>query len=811
VAFAPSGKELLVFAHHYPSSALRLWNVADGKELARFDLKDANSPDAWYTRGACFTPDGKGIVLRREGLVELVDRKSGKILRAFKGNGKFGAMALSPDGKVVALASHGAPKTTITFWDMATGRLRPPLSFDSDGCFGLHYSSDGKRLLTASSGKGDGGIVQAWDVRSGKLLHEVAVERYFYVAFSPDGRLVASRNDKDEVRVLKITDGETVCRFKPAPNRSFASFAFTPDGKALITIAPGHAPCLWDARTGKQLRAFVGPSSREVKMGGFSPDGKRFALIVGNWLRENAVRLWNVDTGEEARPYPGHADGVTAVAFAPNGKALASGSYDCTVRLWEPGTGRELRCLQGHKERVLALAFSPDGRTLASASADGTTRLWRVADGRELVKLEGPGRAGAAPPGPFDREGMKLVFAADGKTLYGMDTAGYCAWDVTTGRTLKRKQFGGDERQLIGLSADGGTAIAYWHKHFEDGGAPEALSLWDVSSGRLERAFPRRPSKGESHDMACVAAELSRDGRLLAASSRRYTHFKALFETLYGYPALRVWERLSGQEVLSLDSFSDALAFSPDGKWLAANERGGDPKGWDLVFHHSMGSVHLWDTATGECRRTFAHHTAEVRCLAFAPDGKTLASGSADHTVLVWDCSRALAAGKPLPEPSAKQLDAWWEALADGRALVARQAMAQLARHPAAATRFLGKRLRPATTPDAGRVAALVRDLSSPDFATRERATDALAQLGELASRALNKAAPASAGPETRRRLRQALDRASRLGYRKLRAVAVLEEIGDDGAVRVLESLGKGLPESRQTVEARVALRRLRK
>src|SRR5205814_1292152 len=96
VAFAPDGQALLVFAHHYPNSALRLWNIADGKVLARFDLKDAEYPDAWYTRGVCFMPDGKGIVLRRENRVELVDRQSGKSLHVLNGDCKFGAMALAP-------------------------------------------------------------------------------------------------------------------------------------------------------------------------------------------------------------------------------------------------------------------------------------------------------------------------------------------------------------------------------------------------------------------------------------------------------------------------------------------------------------------------------------------------------------------------------------------------------------------------------------------------------------------------------------------------------------------------------------------
>ncbi len=814
VAFAPDGKSLLIFFHEYPNSGIRLWNVADGKELAYFARKDANHPEAWYTRDVRFTPDGKGIVLRRENIVELVDRQSGKSLSVLNGKCKYRAMDLSPDGKVVALACEEKEKkkTTISFWEMATGEMRPPLQIDSDWFFGLHYSSDGKRLLTASRGPKDVGIVQAWEIGSAKLLHDVAVDSYFYVAFSPDGRIVASKNDKEEIRVLRVADGATVCRFKPPSNRSFASFAFTPDGKALITIAPGTTPRLWDAATGKEIRTFAGPPAKAVQMGAFAADGKRFALIVGGRYRENAVRLWNVETGEELRPYAGHADEVSTVAFSPDGKVVASGSWDCTVRIWDPGTGRELRCLQGHKERVLALAFSSDGGTLASASADGTTRLWRVADGRELAKLDGPGKAGAFPDGMFDREGMKLVFAADGKALYAVDDrTGYSSWDIATGRKLvERKQFGKGSR-LISLGGDGTTAPSYWPNHFQEGETPDALSLWNAATGHCERTLPRRLPDRNSHDMACVAAELSRDGRLLASSSRRYTTFKIPPETLYGSPALRIWERLSGQEILSLNSFPNALAFSPDGKFVAGNDSGGDPKGWDLVFLPHVGSVYLWATTTGEKRQEFAHHTAEVRCVVFAPNGKTLASGSADHTVLIWDCSKALADVKPLPEPSAKQLEEWWQSLASSQALAARQAMAQLVRCPGPAIQLLGDHLKPATAADPERVAALIRDLSDSEFKTRERATDELAQLGELASLTLSKAKPADPDLETKNRLEEVISRATTIGYRRQRAVAVLEEIANPAAVRVLQSLGKGLPESGQTIEALAALRRLSK
>ncbi len=814
VAFSPDGTALLVFAERYRNSALRLWDIVEGKELARFDRKDASYAEAWYTRSVCFLPDGTGILLRRENVVELIDRQSGKSLYTLAAKEKYRASALSPDGKVVALAVPDSKKTTITYWEMATGKTRSPLTIDSDWFFGLHYSSDGKRLLTASADqKRERGIVQVWEVSSGKMLHRVAVDNYFYVAFSPDGRFVASRYDsgyrgpdvdpKDEIRVIRVDDGATVCRFKPPPNGSWASFAFTPDGKALIAIAPGQKPSLWDAATGKQIRTFAGPTAESVAMGGFSADGKRFALIVGGRY-ENSVRLWNVETGEEIRRFDGHADEITAVAYSPDGKILASGSYDCTVRLWDPRTGRELRCLQGHKERVLALAFSPDGGTLASASTDGTTRLWKVADGKELTKLDGPGQAGAASWSMFEREGMKLVFADDGKALFAIDDhVGYCAWNVATRRTLKRGKFGDDENRLIGLSADGGTTVTYSLKYT----APDALTLWDAATGKRERTLPRRLFDKKTYDLACVAAEMSRDGRLLAGSSRAITDFSPL-SSLYGYPALRIWERLSGQEILRLDAFPKAMAFSFDGKLLAGNEGSTDPHGYGF-WHPHMGSVYLWDTTTGERRQRFEHHAAEVRCIAFAPDGKTVASGSADHTVLIWDCSRALADIKPLLKPAPKELDAWWELLADATAIEARKAMAQLVQCPAAATNLLGDRLKPASTPDPEQLAALLRDLSSAKFATRDLASNTLVRLGDTGLPFLSKAISAAPDLETKRRLEQILDKATEIGFRKVRAVTVLEAIGDEGAIRVLETLAKGVPDSRQTIEARVALRRL--
>jgi WD domain, G-beta repeat len=273
---------------------------------------------------------------------------------------------------------------------------------------------------------------------------------------------------------------------------------------------------------------------------------------------------------------------------------------------------------------------------------------------------------------------------------------------------------------------------------------------------------------------------------------------------------MAIWERLSGQEILRLESFPKALAFSFDGKLLAGNDADSDPKGYDF-WHKHMGSVYLWDTTTGERRQNFEHHAAEVRCIAFAPDGKAVASGSADHTVLIWDCSRAFADIKLNLHPLPKELDVWWDLLAAAKANEARKAMAQLVRCPAAATKLLGDRLKPAFAPNPEQLAAFLRDVSSPQFATRDIATKTLVQIGESALPVLKKAIGAAPDLETKLRLEHILSKATDIGFRKVRAVAVLEAIGDEGAMRVLELLAKGIPDSRQTIEAQAALRHLAK
>jgi len=157
--------------------------------------------------------------------------------------------------------------------------------------------------------------------------------------------------------------------------------AFSPDGRLLATASGDKTARLWDPATGEHLRTLTGHTwwVRDVA---FSPDGRLLATASA----DRTARLWDLATGEPLRTLTGHKDSASSVAFSPDARLLATAGKG-TVRLWDPAAGEHLRTLTGHKDQVHSVAFSPDGRLLATASADGTAWLWDPAAGEHLYTL----------------------------------------------------------------------------------------------------------------------------------------------------------------------------------------------------------------------------------------------------------------------------------------------------------------------------------------------------------------------------------------------------------------------------------------
>jgi len=564
-----------------------------------------------------FSPDGKRIIsCGRDQTIRVWDVESGDEVMILRGHkGSVTDVSFSPNGKRIVSCSTDQ---TIKVWDAIKGIELMTLRGHKASVRDVSFNPDGKRIVSCSYND-----IKVWDTATGRETitihgHEGRIRS---VTFSPNGKQIASGSSDQTVRLWDAASGNQLMEFSGHKIR-VRCVAFSPDGKRIASSGFGKTVKLWDTQKGSELMELRGHEDFIWSVD-FNPDGKR---IVSSGSFDNTIKIWDATTGEELMSLRGHDGLIVDASFSPDGKKIVSCANDATIKVWDAVISKEMLTLHGYKGRVDYIAFSPDGTKIASSGNGETVKLWDVVNGAELMSLRG--HFDSVPSVSFSPDGKRIITGSHDKTAK--------IWDAASGNEIIT---------LLGHE-EGINCVAFSpsSKQVISGSEDETLKIWDAATGKEVMTLM-------GHRSSVEFVTYMQDGELILSGSWDGT--------------IKIWDTTTGTEVRTLRGHTGgvmSIVCSPNGQQFVSAGEDEVARLWDIasgrevmtigrekesitcaifsqdcmrIVSSSMydDAIKVWDATTGALAMTL--RIPNEGCMAFSPDGKTLAIGSNGNVMLL--------------------------------------------------------------------------------------------------------------------------------------------------------------------------------
>lgn len=545
--------------------------------------------------------------------------------------------AFTPGGTQALIMELGGMKR----FDLATGQELVVYPLNSDVMDNIHLSPDGTKIAAFDHEPPDihqPAVLKIFDYESGALLNQIKMpvnfDNSFLECFSPDWKWIAFPVGQDKSLTIMDLDSTKTLSSLKGHTEVIRECSFSPDGQRITTSSADRTVKVWDVKTGKELFTLPGHMG-EVQHAIFSPDGKR--ILTSAW--DPAARIWDSQSGVLLQTLRGHTNNLAVASWSPDGKRVVTAGFDPHITVWDPDSGQALYSFPTHKQEINDVTFSPDGKRLITASSDATAKIWDLSPAHELRALAAPLQYRFAP-------GKDLTYFAmsepDGTiSVRNMATGEPIFTLPPANHNPTNSDF------LVRLSPDGSQVAAARSDH--------TIGIWEIATGEQIASFSDIPFTG-------ILFDFSPDGKRFAAPVLPGT------PDTYNPDEIRilVWDIASG-EVLNSFHVRDVLgaAFTPDGNRLVTTTQVGTVTMWDLasgdkVFETTPHSNFIWsiafsrdgkrilttgrdrtakilDAETGKELKSFSGHEGTVFRAVFSPDEKTIATSSCDKTAKLWD------------------------------------------------------------------------------------------------------------------------------------------------------------------------------